>query len=71
MSESNDRMVQALRQENERLTRQLERERRFPTINGNRTGPYTGRCHKCGSSDLWDDVTAYGCNRCDMMYCHG
>ena len=61
----------ALLRENERLRAQNERLRRFPVINGQPTGPYTGRCHKCGSSDLWDDETAYGCNRCDMMFVHG
>lgn len=28
------------------------------------TGHFTGRCGRCGSVDLWDDNTAYGCNRC-------
>jgi len=23
---------------------------------------FTGKCPKCGSGDLWDDQTAYGCN---------
>jgi len=32
------------------------------------TGHYTGRCGKCGSSDLWDDVTMYGCNSCNAMF---
>lgn len=68
---ASDSYVRALEEENARLQRQLERERRFPTINGHRTGPYTGRCHQCGSADLWDDETAYGCNRCNMIYCHG
>ena len=27
-------------------------------------GHFTGRCGRCGSADLWDDNTAYGCNRC-------
>lgn len=31
---------------------------------GARGGPYTGRCSDCGSSDLWDDNLAYGCNKC-------
>lgn len=30
-------------------------------------GDYTGRCYKCGSSNLWDDHTAYGCNDCGMI----
>jgi hypothetical protein len=32
------------------------------------TGPYTGRCKRCGSDDLWDDCTAYGCNNCGAVY---
>lgn len=35
---------------------------------GEPTGPYTGRCSKCGSNDLWDDATMYGCNNCSAMY---
>lgn len=31
-------------------------------------GPYTGRCALCGSNDLWDDATCYGCNNCGAMY---
>jgi|GEM_PF-5124358 len=40
----------------------LERE-----LNGVKVGDYTGRCYKCGSSNLWDDSTAYGCNDCKWM----
>ena len=35
------------------------------------TGHYTGRCERCGSDDLWDDCTAYGCNRCGAIYFTG
>ena len=35
---------------------------------GEPTGAFTGRCGKCGSNDLWDDATMYGCNSCDAMY---
>ncbi len=31
-------------------------------------GPYTGRCGRCGSSDMWDDVTWYGCNCCGAWF---
>lgn len=31
-------------------------------------GPYTGRCKRCESADLWDDVSAYGCNNCGAVY---
>ena len=30
-------------------------------------GNFTGRCAHCGSSDLWDDNLAYGCNSCHAM----
>lgn len=32
------------------------------------TGPFTGRCSKCGSNDLWDDCTWYGCNNCGATF---
>lgn len=32
------------------------------------TGAYTGRCARCGSNNLWDDATAYGCNNCGAVY---
>lgn len=35
------------------------------------TGHFTGRCKRCGSRDLWDDATAYGCNCCGEIYCCG
>ena len=28
------------------------------------SGPFTGRCSLCGSTDLWDDNLAYGCKIC-------
>lgn len=39
--------------------------------NNEQVGHYTGRCMKCGSKDLWDDMTAYGCNACDATYMVG
>lgn len=30
-------------------------------------GHFTGRCAHCGSSDLWDDNLAYGCNGCGAL----
>ncbi len=36
--------------------------------NGEPCGPYTGRCKRCQSDDLWDDCTAYGCNNCGAVY---
>jgi len=35
------------------------------------TGAFTGRCQRCqrcGSDDLWDDATVYGCNVCGQWY---
>lgn len=32
-------------------------------------GHFTGRCKRCGSSDLWDDNLAYGCNTCGAILC--
>jgi len=40
----------------------LERE-----LNGVKVGDYTGRCYQCGSSNIWDDSTAYGCNNCGWI----
>lgn len=31
-------------------------------------GPWTGRCGRCQSRDLWDDATAYGCNNCGAVF---
>lgn len=36
--------------------------------NNEPTGAYTGRCSRCGSDDLWDDATWYGCNNCGASY---
>ena len=30
-------------------------------------GHFTGRCAKCGSSNLWDDNLHYGCNACGAI----
>jgi hypothetical protein len=35
------------------------------------TGHYSGRCSNCGSKDLWDDATAYGCNCCGALFMTG
>ncbi len=35
------------------------------------TGPYTGRCGDCGSKDLWDDASAYGCKCCGAIFTFG
>lgn len=35
------------------------------------TGHFTGRCGTCGSKDLWDDVTTYGCNNCGAVFMTG
>ena len=31
-------------------------------------GDFTGRCGKCGSSDLWEDNLTYGCNSCGEIF---
>ncbi len=31
------------------------------------TGHFTGRCKHCGSTDLWEDNLAYGCNNCHAL----
>ena len=40
--------------------------KRVITLNGSavEVGDFTGRCFECGSQNLWDDETAYGCNDC-------
>lgn len=42
----------------------LRRLRAHNNPNNEPTGHYTGRCRKCGSTDLWDDNFHYGCNTC-------
>jgi hypothetical protein len=53
----------------------ISRGRRYPNkpaseVNPKRepVGPYTGRCKRCQSDDLWDDQAAYGCNNCGAVY---
>ena len=36
--------------------------------NNEPTGHHTGRCGKCGSRDLWDDETFYGCRTCGATF---
>jgi hypothetical protein len=50
---------------------QLEELRRLNGFYSNRCGHYTGRCGTCGSQNLWDDQTAYGCNDCGATYFTG
>lgn len=35
--------------------------------NNDPVGDFTGRCAHCGSTDLWDDNLAYGCNSCRAL----
>lgn len=42
-----------------------------PEIQTKLGGDYTGRCYNCGSKNLWQDYTAYGCNDCGMLRVHG
>ncbi|MBA9859440.1 hypothetical protein [Ralstonia insidiosa] len=41
--------------------------RRRNNPNGEPVGHFTGRCAHCGSSNLWDDNLAYGCNACGAL----
>ena len=50
---------------------QLEELRKRNNPRNEPTGPWTGRCKHCGSTDLWDDATAYGCNCCDALFVTG
>jgi len=50
---------------------ELARLRRMNNPNNEPTGHYTGRCGKCGSNNLWDDATAYGCNCCEAFFMVG
>jgi hypothetical protein len=34
-------------------------------------GHFTGRCGKCGSKNLWDDYSAYGCDCCGAIFFTG
>lgn len=45
----------------------LEHLRRTNNPDNKPVGHFTGRCAHCGSSDLWDDNLAYGCNGCEAL----
>ena len=45
----------------------LERMRQRNNPKNEPTGPFTGRCPRCGSKNLWDDNLAYGCNDCHAL----
>lgn len=47
-----------------RTSDELERQRRQNNPHRQPVGHFTGRCAHCGSTDLWDDNMAYGCNKC-------
>ena len=36
--------------------------------NGLPIGLQFGRCQQCQSTNLWNDVTVYGCNCCGAIY---
>lgn len=49
--------------------------KKYPNLPASKTnpeckpvGPYTGRCKRCQSDDLWDDCSAYGCNNCGAVF---
>lgn len=46
----------------------LAQMRRANNPHNEPTGHFTGRCMRCGSRDLWDDETAYGCNACGGLF---
>lgn len=49
------------------LQSELEYLKRQNNPRNEPTGPFTGRCPRCGSNDLWDDNLAYGCNKCGAL----
>lgn len=49
----------------------LEQLRKLHNPNNEPVGHFTGRCKECGSKDLWDDATAYGCNSCGTIFMTG
>jgi len=55
------------RYQREAAERVMDIEQKRNNPNNEPTGPFTGRCHKCGSNDLWDDNLSYGCNCCGMI----
>lgn len=50
---------------------ELARLMRQNNPEGEQVGHYTGRCMNCGSKDLWDDFSAYGCNCCGALFMVG
>jgi len=46
---------------------ELARLRKANNPRNEAVGHYTGRCRHCGSSNLWDDNLAYGCNSCGAL----
>lgn len=62
--------------DDEKYAAELRARLKTLTVNPNNpnnepTGHYTGRCRECGSNDLWDDNSAYGCNKCGALYVWG
>lgn len=57
----------------EKLRAAAERRRRAAEMmrrnnpRGEPVGNCTGRCKFCGSTNLWDDNLAYGCNDCGAL----
>jgi hypothetical protein len=50
---------------------ELARLRKIHNPNNQPTGHFTGRCFNCGSTNLWTDETAYGCNVCHALFMTG
>lgn len=49
--------------------KELARKRDINNPKKEPVGDFTGRCKACGSKNLWDDNSAYGCNDCGAVYC--
>jgi hypothetical protein len=47
---------------------ELKRRMKINNPRNEPIGHFTGRCNECGSKDLWDDVTFYGCNDCGASF---
>lgn len=50
---------------------ELQQLRKQNNPNMEPVGHFTGRCGYCGSKDLWDDATAYGCRSCGSIFMTG
>lgn len=63
-----DYWEERIKRRNQQYQREHHPERVANNPEAKPCGAFTGRCKKCGSNDLWDDLTVYGCNKCGAMY---